>query len=55
MFAPMNGDRYRDLVTYFLVRDAEIAYGDTEICLVARTLDGELLEGCDDIAVDSPL
>jgi hypothetical protein len=54
IFAPMNGDRYRDLVTFFLVRDAEIAYGDREICLVARTLDGELLEGCDAIEVKLP-
>jgi len=54
VFAPMNGDRYRDLVTYFLVRDTEIAYGDREVCLVARTLDGELLEGCDKIDVMPP-
>lgn len=51
-----NGDRYPDLLSSFLVRDAEVAYGDREICLVARTLDGELLEGCDEIetTLDSP-
>ncbi|HEX5068438.1 MAG TPA: hypothetical protein VFY49_20115 [Myxococcota bacterium] len=49
VFAPMNRDGYRDLVTLFRVRDAEIAFGDREVCLFARTLDGHPLEGCDEI------
>ncbi len=30
-------------------QDTGIAYGDTEVCLVAETTDGERLEGCDAI------
>jgi hypothetical protein len=49
VFAPVNRDDYRDLLTLFMVRDAEIAFGDREVCLFARTLDGHPLEGCDEI------
>ena len=49
LFMPINGDSFRDLVTLFAVRDAEIAFGDREVCLFARTLDGHPLEGCDEI------
>ena len=45
----VNGDRYPDSTITFRVRDAGIAFGDRELCLVARTRDGELLEGCDRI------
>src|SRR5262249_33289471 len=45
----MNGDRYPDSTITFRVRDAGIAFGDREVCVVARTHEGELLEGCDRI------
>ena len=49
-----EGGRQRAIATHFSVRDAGIAYGDREVCLTARTRDGELLEGCDEIRVESP-
>jgi hypothetical protein len=36
-------------VALFDVRDAEVAYGEEEVCLVAEARDGETLEGCDAI------
>ena len=45
----VNGDRYPDSTITFRVRDAEIAFGDHELCLTAQTYRGELLEGCDRI------
>lgn len=50
----VNRDGRRDLLARFDVRDAEIAYGDEEVCLVARTLGGETLEGCDGIEALPP-
>ena len=44
-----NGDHFVDMMRLFSIRDAGIAYGDRELCLVARTRDGEPLEGCDRI------
>ncbi len=44
-----NRDRHLDLLARFDVRDTDIAFGDTEVCLVAETSDGETLEGCDAI------
>jgi filamentous hemagglutinin family protein len=44
-----NRDRQLDLLARFDLRDTGIAYGDDELCLVAETLDGETLEGCDAI------
>jgi filamentous hemagglutinin family protein len=45
----VNRDRYPDLLTAFRIRDAEVAFGDSELCWVAETTSGELLEGCDAI------
>jgi hypothetical protein len=45
----VDSDPFLDLLARFDVRDAGIAYGDTEVCLVAETTDGETLEGCDRI------
>jgi filamentous hemagglutinin family protein len=45
----VNRDGHLDLRDLFDVREAEIAYGDEEVCLVAETRDGEILEGCDAI------
>ena len=39
----------RRLVRAFEVRDLGLAYGDTELCLVAQTYDGRTLLGCDQI------
>jgi hypothetical protein len=44
-----NRDRFFDLLAFFLSNDAEIAFGDRELCLVGQTHVGELLEGCDRI------
>lgn len=44
-----NRDGYLDLVAIFSVREAEVAFGDDSLCLVAETRAGELLEGCDAI------
>jgi len=44
-----NRDRFFDLLAFFRSTDAGIAFGDRELCLVARTYEGELLEGCDRI------
>ena len=44
-----NRDGHTDLLAHFDVRDTAIAFGDTELCLVAETNDGETLEGCDRI------
>jgi hypothetical protein len=43
----VNRDGRLDLLARFDVRDAEIAYGEEQLCLVAETLDDETLEGCD--------
>ena len=45
----VNGDGILDLRALFDVRDAEIAYGDEEVCLLAETREGDALEGCDAI------
>lgn len=50
----VNRDGHPDLLSRFEVRDAEIAWGDEEVCLVAQTHDGELLEGCDAIDTTPP-
>ena len=50
----VNRDRHPDLLAYFGVREAEVAFGDRELCLVAETHDGELLEGCDRIDARPP-
>ena len=36
-----------DLLARFDLRDTGIAYGDTEVYLVAETTGGETIEGCD--------
>ena len=46
---PMNRDRHADLWAWFAPSEAEVAFGDTQLCLVAETRSGELLEGCDRI------
>jgi hypothetical protein len=44
-----NRERRRDLLTVFDVRELDVAYGDTELCLHAQTYSGETIEGCDRI------
>ncbi len=44
-----NGESHLDLLSRFDVRDTWLAYGATELCLVAATTAGETLEGCDAI------
>ena len=51
---PVNRDRFDDLLAFYPLQDAGIAYGDRELCLVAKTRDGELLEGCDRIDTTVP-
>lgn len=46
-----NDDSHPDLVAKFAVSEAELAFGDTELCLLAKTMAGETYEGCD--AVDT--
>jgi filamentous hemagglutinin family protein len=45
----VNRDHHADLVARFSVREAEIAFGDRVVCLVAETADGSVIEGCDEI------
>jgi filamentous hemagglutinin family protein len=45
----VNRDRHADLVPFFSVREAEIAFGDRLVCLVGETRDGVVIEGCDEI------
>lgn len=45
----LNRDRHADLLAFFELREAEVAFGDTQLCLVAETHDGVVLEGCDAI------
>jgi hypothetical protein len=45
----VNRDGHADLVARFSVREAEIAFGDRVVCLVAETADGGVIEGCDEI------
>jgi hypothetical protein len=45
----VNDDGHRDLVARFDVSETGIAFGDSELCLVAETTEGVLLEGCDAI------
>jgi filamentous hemagglutinin family protein len=45
----VNSDRHVDLLALFDIRDTEVAFGDTHLCLVAETEDGALIEGCDAI------
>ena len=45
----VNRDRHADLVARFSVREAEIAFGDHFVCLVAEIADGSVIEGCDEI------
>lgn len=50
----VNGDRHSDLTAVFSVSDAEVAFGDTVLCLFAKKRDGTPVEGCDEIqAVDT--
>ena len=44
-----NRDRHADLLAFFRVRDAEIAFGDAMVCLTGETADGTVVEGCDAI------
>jgi len=48
----LNRDRRADLLALFDMRDTGIAPGDTEACLVAETVDGTEIEGCD--AIETP-
>ena len=45
----VNHDHYADLLVSFRARDAEIAYGDSMVCLTGQTRDGTPIEGCDAI------
>lgn len=47
--ADVDRDRHADLVARFSVREAEIAFGDRFVCVVAETTGGSVIEGCDDI------
>lgn len=45
-----NRDGTTDVIVRFRVRDAEIAFGDREVCLFGETTDGRSIEGCDEIS-----
>jgi hypothetical protein len=45
----VNRDRYPDLLSVFRVSEAEVAFGDPELCLSVRKLGGNPVEGCDRI------
>ena len=45
----VNDDGHTDLVLRFRVRDAEVAFGDDELCLSGSTTDGASVSGCDEI------
>jgi len=45
----VDRDGKRDLLSLFSVRDAQIDPGDRLLCLLARDVEGTLLEGCDAI------
>ena len=48
-FDDVNGDGRTDLVSYFVVREAGIAPGDTEACLMGAMLFWTRFEGCDSV------
>jgi hypothetical protein len=50
----VNRDGAPDLVVRFSVREAEIAFGDTQACLFGDTTDGGAIEGCDEIETRPP-
>jgi hypothetical protein len=43
----VNNDGLTDLVSNFLTEESGIAFGDTEACVTAESLDGVPIEGCD--------
>jgi hypothetical protein len=45
----VNRDHRLDLLGFFRMRDAEIAFGDDLVCMTAERHDGGLVEGCDAI------
>jgi hypothetical protein len=45
----VNRDGIHDLVAWFSTHEAEIAYGETTVCLHGERFDGALFEGCDAI------
>ena len=47
----IDRDRDLDLIFAFLTKDTGIKLGDTAACLVGRTFEGQLFQGCDTITV----
>jgi hypothetical protein len=47
----VNGDGLLDLTSHYRIQDAGIAFGDTEACVTAETVDGVPVSGCDEIEV----
>lgn len=45
----VNGDGFLDLLSHYRLRDTGIAFGDTQACLHAKTVEGFPIEGCDSI------
>jgi hypothetical protein len=43
----LNRDGFKDLVAHFRIEEAGIAFGDREVCLTGKTLDGARFKGCD--------
>lgn len=47
----VNGDGILDLTTHYTTRETGFAFGDTEGCVTAETLDGRPLESCDGLRI----
>lgn len=47
----VNGDGFMDLVSHYVVGEIGLASGDTEACLVGKTLSGIPIEGCDSVRI----
>lgn len=47
----VNADGVIDMILYFNVRDLNLKFGDTELCLVGKTICGKSFKGCTNIQV----
>jgi hypothetical protein len=45
----VDNDGDLDMVLHFKTQETGIQYGDTEACLMGKTIDGKIIDACDTI------